>query len=337
MGMRSRTAPSLHSRSPIGLWPRGGLAILLLLGLLVSAGCATPPQTRALAEAPPPDLSPALLLEDVPFHSQSAYQCGPAALAMVLNHIDVATTPEELVPEVYVPARRGAFQVELQAATRNHGRLALAIRPGLVNLLQWLASGRPVLVLQNLGLSWYPKWHFAVAMGYDLHSGELILHSGETAGYRVPLSTFERTWARGGFWGMVALMPGDLPRREDPARYFRAAAALEETQPLGKLRPVWETGAEAWPDSPDLAMGLANHLYRSGERDRARHHYASVVARHPEYLPAYNNLATAQLEAGLVEQAIATATLGLEQAGGHHAFLEETLAGAKSASEQAAR
>ncbi|WVM93376.1 hypothetical protein ULG90_05290 [Halopseudomonas pachastrellae] len=44
-------------------------------------------------------------------------------------------------------------------------------------ILRELDDGNAVLVMQNLAFDWYPQWHYA-AVGYDLNTRELILHSG---------------------------------------------------------------------------------------------------------------------------------------------------------------
>ena len=48
----------------------------------------------------------------VPFFAQRDYECGPAALAMAMSHAGVPVTPETLVPEVWLPARRGALRID---------------------------------------------------------------------------------------------------------------------------------------------------------------------------------------------------------------------------------
>jgi hypothetical protein len=58
-------------------------------------------------------------------------------------------------------------------AARRHGRLAYLIT-GPDSMFEEVAAGHPVIVLQNLGLSWYPVWHYAVVVGYDqLGSAEI--------------------------------------------------------------------------------------------------------------------------------------------------------------------
>ncbi len=311
---------SLHIRRT-----RAALACCCL-ALALLAGCATPPQTRALQQAEPAGLAATHLIEGVRFYPQREYQCGPAALAMLLDAGGLALAPDALVPEVYVPDREGSFQVEMLASARRHGRLAVEVSPDLRSLLGWLDRGQPVLVLQNLGVDWYPVWHYSLAIGYDLAQGEMVLHSGEIASYRVAMGTFERTWGRSGFWGMVALAPGRLPYRDDAHRYFAAVAALEETHPDADTMPAWEAGATAWPGEADIAFGLANARYRAGDAEQAGKDYAAIIAAFPDYLPAYNNLASVLVEQGKLEAAVVTAREGLARAGGSHAFLEQTLA-----------
>jgi len=66
----------------------GGLLFLLFL---LSSGCATlqTDRVRATASAFPQPVE----LTEVPFFPQEDYQCGPAALATVLNVTGVTITP----------------------------------------------------------------------------------------------------------------------------------------------------------------------------------------------------------------------------------------------------
>ena len=85
----------------------------------------------------------------------------------MLNVRGMTVTPGELIPQVYLPAREGSLQAEIVAATCRRGLLAPPVEPALDALLAEIAAGHPVLVLQNLGLNWLPRWHYAVAIGYD--------------------------------------------------------------------------------------------------------------------------------------------------------------------------
>jgi hypothetical protein len=68
-------------------------------------------------------------LTDVPFHPQVTDQCGPAALASILNSSAIPASPEELRSRVYIPEREGSLQLELLGATRHYGRIPYVIDP----------------------------------------------------------------------------------------------------------------------------------------------------------------------------------------------------------------
>ena len=151
-----------------------------------------------------PELPAQVELTATPFHPQTEHQCGPAALATVLGAAGHAVDPAALAAEVYLPGREGSLQPELVAAVRARGLLAYEVGPSLSDLLAEVASGRPVLVLQQLGAGPWPYWHYAVVIGYDKARGQVLLRSGTDARLGLRASLFESTWDRGGRWGLVA-------------------------------------------------------------------------------------------------------------------------------------
>jgi len=198
---------------------------IFLLGL---AGCATP-QLQALVGSRSAGIPQRAELEAVPFFPQEDYQCGPAALAMVLSAGGKAIEPEVLRPQVYLPDRHGSLQIEMLAAARRNGFVAIELAPSLPDLLAEIAAGNPVVVLQNLALDWYPAWHYAVAIGYDLKARRITLRSGTERRLQMPLDTFEHTWRRSGYWAMLALPPRRLPASVAAGDYLSAVARLEKT------------------------------------------------------------------------------------------------------------
>jgi len=133
------------------------------------------PQTAELRRALPQGIPESTELREVPFFPQEAYQCGPASLATVLAASGVKVTPEDLLPQVYLPERKGSLQVEMLAAARRHGVVSYQLAPRFEDLLRELAAGNPVIVLQNLSVG--DGWHYAVAVGYDYDGGRLVLRS----------------------------------------------------------------------------------------------------------------------------------------------------------------
>ncbi|MCK9502745.1 MAG: PA2778 family cysteine peptidase [Porticoccaceae bacterium] len=299
--------------------------LVAFVAALLLSGCTSAPQTRQLTASPPASIHSYRLISGVPFYAQEQYQCGPAALAMLLNHADVAVTPQELIDKVYVPERQGAFQVEMVAANRSYRRLALPIEPSLSSLLNWVDRGQPVLVLQNLGLSWYPKWHYAVVVGYDLKKKKIILNSGLTQYYTISMALFERTWARSHYWGMVALQPGSLPLAENETTYFLAVADATTFIAAAEAQNAWLAGLQQWPTSKNLLMAYGNYLYGQNQFGAAADIFKKVVALYPDYAPGYNNLAATHISTGEFAKAIPLATKAIALDPANRATYSQTL------------
>jgi tetratricopeptide (TPR) repeat protein len=269
-------------------------------------GCATP-QMRQLQQDFPVTASATSLpvrasLDGVPFFPQDDYQCGPAALAMLAQHAGVVVRPDALTAQVFVPGRQGAFTVEMLAAARRQALVAYPLRPRLEDVLREVASGNPVLVFQNLSLPVYPVWHYAVVIGFDRERNTVTLHSGVTERLQMSLFTFERTWARGNHWAMVALLPARLPATAQPDSFMAAAAALERVQPAA-AQAAYATALQVWPGQRTALLGLGNTAYALGRKDEAAMRFVSATREHADFAEAWNNLAQVRLEQGRLKEA----------------------------------
>lgn len=273
------------------------LAGVLLWVLFLLGGCATPPQLSQLKQDWPSDVPAQAELKQVPFFPQEDYECGPAALAMVATAAGVSLRPEQLVEQVYLPGRKGSLQPEMLAAGRRQGLLSYVLAPRLEAVLREVAAGHPVIVFQNLSLPFYPVWHYAVVVGYDRDEGLLRLHSGRSERMDMLLSTFERTWARGDYWAMVALSPQHLPATAEPDAHAAAVAALERTQPQAALI-AYTRGLQTWPAHRASLLGVGNAAYALDQHERAATAYRQAVQIHPDFADAWNNLAQVLLEQG---------------------------------------
>lgn len=278
-----------------------GVFFLLWLG-----GCATP-QTQALLKTSSRQLPQQVELSKVPFYPQETHQCGPASLAMVLNAGGAKATPQDLTPQVYLPGLAGSLQVEMLAATRRNGLLAYELAPKLDDLLMEVAAGSPVVVLQNVALSWYPVWHYAVVVGYDFKREEIILRSGLERRQVLPFTTFERTWERAGHWAMLALPPGRMPRTATETAYVAAAVALEKAAPPKSAEAAYEAALKRWPRNLSARIGLGNAEYAQGDWKRAEKTYLQATLDHPKSAIAYNNLAQTLAEQKRYPEALALA------------------------------
>lgn len=295
---------------------------IFALSLLLQ-GCATP-QLDVLRAQFPPELPRRVELDQVPYFAQEAYQCGPATLAMVFGSAGVAVEPQQLEAEVYLPDKLGSLQVEMLAVTRRHGLLAYTLEPQLNVLLAEVAAGRPAIVLQNLGLNWYPVWHYAVVIGYDIDRNEIILRSGPERRQVLALKTFEHTWARSNYWAMLALPPHELPVHADSDRYIAAALALEQTRQWRAAFLAYTTATQRWPNNLNANMGAGNSAYALGDFAAAETAFRQATIAHPESGAAFNNLADTLARQKKFDQALAAAQQAVHLGGDTRSLFLQT-------------
>ena len=286
---------------------------------VLTSGCA--PIPTSVSELPEP--ARAIELHDTPFYPQERYQCGPAALTTVLVQSGAAVSLEDIVDKVYLPGRQGSLQFELLAATRTEGRLPYVIDESLEAIWRELEAGRPVLVLQNLGVAAIPSWHYAVVVGIDPDTGEVVLRSGTDERRITPTRAFLHTWRRGAYWGIVALKPDELPAAVDRVRYFEAIAALEQAGQAETAAVAWQTALEYWPGDTVAMFGLANARFALQDFAAAEAAYRDLLERDGSLLVARNNLALALAEQGDYDAAMEA--IGVALSGNDDPALEAEL------------
>lgn len=275
-----------------------GAPALAALAIALTGCAASPPLAAGLPATAPR----AIELARTPFFPQDEYQCGPAALAMLLVASGVGVTPQALVPEVYLPERHGSLSLELIGATRRHGRLPFVLATTADEMVEELEAGRPVLILQNLGVPRIPIWHYAVLIGYDAERNVAILRSGGEERLEMRWQRFAGAWHRGGRFAMTVLHPGEIPAQADPARFVEAAAGLEAAGQRGAAAEAYDAAIERWPDEPLAWLGRGNLAYAAGDRAAAADAYSRAIMLEPGNAAARNNLAELLLDAGCLQE-----------------------------------
>ncbi|MDF3931075.1 PA2778 family cysteine peptidase [Pseudomonas citronellolis] len=301
---------------------RGALALAVAAILL--GGCARAPQLPPEIDALPSRVE----LSDVQFFPQQEFQCGPAALATLLNQRGVRVTPNQLKERVYLPGREGSLQVELVAAARERGLLVYPLRPRLDDVLKEVAAGNPVLVLQNNGLDWLPMWHYAVVVGFDRDRHELVLRSGITQRLVIDFTAFDVTWARSGRWAVLALPSERLPASVEPTRWLRAAHDLEETGQRPVAEQAYRSATRAWPRDPLGWFALGNSRYAAGNLDDAEAALRRSVEVRADFAAGWYNLGNVLAERGCAAQADSAASCARQLAPDDRRFAAPLSAGA---------
>ncbi|MCP5015017.1 MAG: PA2778 family cysteine peptidase [Ketobacter sp.] len=273
-----------------------------VLGLsLLLAGCALNSKLL-LSPAVRQQITPKAEITATPFIQQADFQCGPASLAMVLNLYGMTVTPEQLAAHAFTPKAEGSFPVELDMAARRQGFVSYPVN-SIDGLLQEVNAGHPVLILQNLGVSWYPQWHFAVVIGYDLEQQLVILRSGDQPRRQTPLRLFDTTWQRSERWGRVVLPPRTLPATAQPLNYIQAITRLESAKQLTAAQQAYRTAVTRWPEEPLARFGLANALLQDAQAQAAITEYSILLQQQPTMAEAWNNYAYALHAYNCVQEA----------------------------------
>jgi len=263
-------------------------------------------------------------ISSVPFYSQEAYQCGPAALAMVLEHNGVVVSHEVLTSEIYTPSLKGSLQSALISSARRHGQIAYAISQPEA-LLNDVSHGNPVIVLQNLGLSWKPLWHYAVVIGYDLNENYILLHSGLEPKKRESLRLFNNTWKRSNYWGILVIPPSRVPAAAEEGEFIDAIVGLEKAHSWQAAVQGYQTALSKWADSKAALIGLGNSYYALGRLDMAETVLRETTTKFPSSGIAFNNLAQVLFEQGKKKDALSAALKAVDIGGPMEAVYQKTL------------
>ncbi len=293
-----------------------GAATMALVLLLVLSACAGPQTARFLTDAS--DLPFRSEVGGVPFFAQTDNFCGPATLAMAATWAGTPLTQAEAAAQVFTPGKQGTLRDDMVAAARRNGLLAVPVTD-MRALFQEIADGHPVIVFQNLALDILPVWHYAVAYGYDLDRGVILLRSGLDETRATPLDTFERTWARGDHWGLVVLPAAGWPATASERAVVEAAVGLELAGHGRAAGAVYANAVQLWPEGYTAWFGLGNARYATRDYRGSAEAFRQATRLRPNDAVAWNNLAYALAGNGRLpeareaaEQAVRLAPLGGE-------------------------
>ena len=322
----ARRAAPLGAAAATRARARAGFLFVLLAALGALGGCISLPQSEALRASPPTGLPRHVELTQVPFHPQDDFMCGPAALAMVFNAAGVPGTVDSLKPLVYLPGRKGSLQAEMLGATRRSGLVAYTPKPELEAVLREVADGTPAVVLLNLAFSWFPVWHYAVIVGYDLDSQQVIVRSAQRPRDEWSFSFLEYFWRESDYWSMLALPPGKVPATARAEDYGAAVAALERTGHAAAARASYRALLARWPDDLVGLIGLGNTDYALGDLAGAEKAFRRASEAQPGSAVALNNLAEVLAQRGRLEEAERAAQAAVALGGPTRGEAEKTLA-----------
>lgn len=283
--------------------------VFLLVALL--GACSTPGQTLKLRQSTL-GIPVQHEIKSTPFYPQLEYYCGPATLAAMVNFHDQPGEPEDIAAQIYVPDLKGSLQEEIIAATRQFNLLPVELDGRFESLLREIASGNPVLMLQNLGFESIPNWHYAIAIGYDLDTETIVLRSGTHKRLTRPFSLLERTWQRANYWALVIVPPGVIPGTVDAENYLSSLIDFEQTSDTHLAHQAYLSAAKKWPDNLLAQIGIGNTAYALQDYELSEIAYRKALQFEPQQDQVWNNLSYALAQQGKIKEAIAAINRAIE-------------------------
>ena len=198
------------------------------------------PETKRLPER--------VELADVPFFQLSDAQGGPSALAALLNHHGVITSPGLVDERIQQLAKGQSAQAGLEVVARSYDLLVYPLPGNLDALMQQVSAGHPVLVMQDR-LFGGPGAQFALLVGYDQRERTLVLRSGNTRRWYTSFASFDDAWEEAGRWAVLIQPTNQLPAQPLERVWLQAARDLQQQGRGAAAQRALRTARQVWPDA----------------------------------------------------------------------------------------
>lgn len=138
---------------------------------------------------------------EVPFFPQESHQCGPAALASILNYLNYRTTPAEIASEIYSETAGGVLGTDLENYALKYGFKARSFKGNTQDLKDSINKGIPLIILVDYGKWVYTRPHFMAVVGYT--DTGIIAHTGKDKFKNISFSALEGPWAKCENWTLL--------------------------------------------------------------------------------------------------------------------------------------
>jgi tetratricopeptide (TPR) repeat protein len=250
--------------------------------LLVSLGLITPSLFSAQVfkyEKIKPEKG--YLIQTVPFEKWlKRNYCGPACLAMVLNHWDEARSfsQRKITDEIYDSENQATYNSELVLYPRTQGFVSYSFQGDLRILKEVVEKNIPVIVLTKT-IKQIAKGHYRVVIGFDDDKDQIIFHDPFFGGrHAMTTKDFMKVWevgkGRNQCRWMMAVVP-DQSRfpfpalQNDPLTSINLATAYYRRSDFIKSREQWEKVKESLSEDPYPLYSLAMVSLREGKAEEA--------------------------------------------------------------------
>lgn len=218
--------------------------LLPVVMLCLLSACASGPQLLPETKRLPERVE----LADVPFFLLSDAQGGPSALAALLNHHGVVSSPGLVSERIQQLAKGQSPKAGLETVARSYDLLVYPLPGNLDALLQQVSAGHPVLLVQDR-LFGGPGSQFAILVGYDQRERTLVLRSGNSRRWYTSFASFDDAWDEAGRWAVLLQPTGQLPAQPVEQIWLQSARDLQQQGRSEAAQRALRTARQVWPDA----------------------------------------------------------------------------------------
>ena len=158
-----------------------------------------------------PDRFPeAVRKHEVTPYQQNPEQCGPFALASLLNYLKIEADPNLLAERLYSPSAGGTLTMDLYLEAVRKGLEARQLSGSNSILVKELKEFNPVIVLFK-----YPglkgrTGHFVLVSGFSVDPDGFFLLWGDNKLSWMKGEQFQRLWSGSGYWMLAVHSKGKM-------------------------------------------------------------------------------------------------------------------------------
>jgi len=167
---------------------------LLLLLLSVLPGCRR--NSVEVITCPGQSLSVREL--DVKPLYRTAFGCGPASVAMVLQYHGFNVSKEEATAALYSKTLEGTLITDMRVFASRYVKPSRVTSSSMCEIVDSLSRGNPVILFLDLGEGMISNPHYIVAVGYDMRQQLLVYHNGYSKFTRAPFNVLKEPWRKTG-------------------------------------------------------------------------------------------------------------------------------------------
>lgn len=232
-----------------------------------------------------------ILLKPFKYYPADDYWCGPSVLASLLDYHQVTFDYQNLVNQLYTPGKKGTYLHDLKAAARSYKLLPFKGPTDLNTLLQMLAEGYPVIVLENSAFSWWPRWHYRLLIGYDSTRKRLFSLEDNGSMASIKMVNFLNAWEKAHNESLLIVPAYQIPTLIEPMEIISEYLAQKELNHLNNADQILQHGMRQHPSHAIIQFTAANNAYDKGHHKQASDLYQIAINSNPDFPEAYINWA----------------------------------------------